>query len=80
MRSFYRLSEKLARTVAELSLFCREHLVNDEMSYLSSALVVMNAFQNAWGYWIVYEYDGTYSQKIWEKEPEEAEGKMNDKS
>lgn len=43
MPSFYRLSEKLARTIAELPLFCEEHLADGEASYLASTLVVMNA-------------------------------------
>jgi hypothetical protein len=47
MRSFYRLHENLARTIAELSLFCQEHLANDEMGYLSRTAVVMNALENS---------------------------------
>ena len=32
--SFYRLSEELARTVAELPLYCQEHLVDGEAGWL----------------------------------------------
>ena len=48
MPSFYKLSEKLARTIAELPLFCQEHLADGEAGYLASTLVVMNAFESGW--------------------------------
>jgi len=46
MPSFYRLSEKLARMIAELPLFCQEHLADGEAGYLASTLMVMDAFES----------------------------------
>jgi hypothetical protein len=49
MPSFYRLSEKkkkLARTMAELPMFCQEHLADGEAGYLASTSVVMIAFES----------------------------------
>ena len=93
MRSFYRLSEKLARTIAELSLFCQEHLANDETGYLWGTSVLMKALENSWQYWVGYEYDRivskqsarTFVKSAWKLNPEiylslEAEDKKNDKS